>query len=31
MLVKPEQPQKQLEPKEVTEEGIMMLTKPLQL
>ena len=28
MLVKPEQPEKHLSPKEVTEEGIVMLVKP---
>ena len=31
MLVKPEQDSKQLFPKEVTEEGIVMLVKPEQL
>ena len=30
MLVKPEQPEKHLSPKEVTEEGIVMLVKPEQ-
>ena len=31
MLVKPGQPEKQPSPKEVTEEGIVMLVKPEQL
>ena len=29
MFVKPEQPSKQASPKEVTEDGIVMLVKPL--